>query len=262
MVANIQQIHTNGDGTLCISPMQVDKLGHHSSVNQNSITSNMNGNSIASCHNSVANSFSSVNSSGRSSILNCQAASANHMYASATNMPSMLPCDNQINPNGTNNLLELCHVLQNAQNNQIETLVNTSASNNVQSYGNVHGQSFTNINDRKSTKVRKVARQQQCTGDFNAIASYTASTSNQTMDRNVPVSSIAKLNEMNDTNNNVNDDGSSITIEPDLKPDQAAVLHLSGESSKSCKSSDSLNVIEFDENKLRTIKMERDTGTV
>lgn len=264
MISNIQQIHTNGDGTLCITPMQVDKIGHHSALNQithsnNSITNNMSGNIVAQCN----SSFSSVSSNGRNSIGNCQVNSANHMYASATSMPTLMPCDNQINQNGTNNLLELCHVLsQNAQQNHMETLVSANASNNTLSYGNTHGQHFPhNNNDRKSIKIRRTARNQQCPADFNAVTAY-SNDDNQLIARNVSHHMIAKSNDISDSNNNVNNDENTITIEPDLKPDQTPAVHLSGESSKSCKSSDPLNVIEFDENKLRTIKMERDTGTV
>lgn len=263
MVANIQQIHTNGDGTLCITPMQVDKIGHHSALNQithsnNSITNNMSGNSVGQCN----SSFSSVSSNGRNTIGNCQPNSANHMYASATSIPTLMPCDNQINQNGTNNLLELCHVLsQNAQQNHMDTLVTANTSNNALSYGNTHGQHFPNNSDRKSIKIRRTARNQQCATDFNAVTAY-SNDNNQLIARNVSHHMIAKSNDISDSNNNVNNDENTITIESDLKPDQTPAVHLSGESSKSCKSNDPLNVIEFDENKLRTIKMERDTGTV
>lgn len=264
--------HINGDGTICIAPMQVDKLAHHSSINQitnsnNSITNQMNGNnSVAQCNNSVSSSFSSVSSqSSRNSIVNCQQNNgANQMYGSATNIPPLIPCDNQINQNGHNNLLELCHVLgQNAQNNHIETLVSASTSNSTMSYNNAqHGQTYsTQINDRKATRMRKLGRNQQSIGEFNGVASY-ANDASQLISRNVAGHMIAKSNDTSDGNNNVNNDANSITIESDLKHIQMPALHLTGDTTRLCKSNDQLNTIEFDEHKLRTIKMERDIGIV
>lgn len=263
--------HINGDGTICIAPMQVDKLGHHhSSINQitnsnNSITNNMNGNSVAACNNSVTSSFSSVSSqNSRNSISNCQHNSgANQMYGSTTNMPALIPCDNQMNQNGHNNLLELCQALsQNAQNNQMETLVSASPSSNTMSFNNSHGQTYSpQINDRKSNKMRKTGRNQQSIGEFNTIASYSSDAS-QLLSRNVSGQMIAKSNDTSDGNNNVNNDGNSITIESDLKCVHTQALHSTGEATRSCKSNDQLNPIEFDEHKLRTIKMERDIGIV
>lgn len=91
MVANIQQIHTNGDGTLCITPMQVHKNGvQNNGIVNTSCTGNS---SISSTVNSVCSSVSSS-----AMLLN----SGNQFTGS-----SVSPNAN----NNSNNLLELCRAL-------------------------------------------------------------------------------------------------------------------------------------------------------
>uniref|UniRef100_A0A1I8Q973 Nuclear respiratory factor 1 NLS/DNA-binding dimerisation domain-containing protein n=1 Tax=Stomoxys calcitrans TaxID=35570 RepID=A0A1I8Q973_STOCA len=75
MMANIQQIHTNSDGTVCITPMQVDS--HTSNSNSNSDSNNRHspneagnggGHSSSNSNNSAANNNTSSNSNNATII--------------------------------------------------------------------------------------------------------------------------------------------------------------------------------------------------
>lgn len=62
MMANIQQIHTNSDGTVCITPMQVDV--HNNNNNSSNANANINNGSNNGCNsNSIKNSNSEDGSS-------------------------------------------------------------------------------------------------------------------------------------------------------------------------------------------------------
>lgn len=111
MVANIQQIHTNGDGTLCITPMQVQKNGLHNngivntncSVNNshnsstiNSVCSNINQNAMLLPNNHNSQFTGTMNVTIGSQNINNTTHSNNHHHN---------------NNNSNNNLLELCRAL-------------------------------------------------------------------------------------------------------------------------------------------------------
>lgn len=92
MVANIQQIHTNGDGTLCITPMQVQNN------NKNGVQSNVvNSNAMINCNNNGINSSSCGNIA---SNYNQFMTSSNNQNANGINQS-----------NNSSNLLELCRAL-------------------------------------------------------------------------------------------------------------------------------------------------------
>lgn len=97
MVANIQQIHTNSDGTLCITPMQVQKPGSYGHSNSNTI------------HQSNANGQHQLNNNTNTNNANlmqlCRALNSNFHY---NNSPSNNGHLNSINFSGLpNNIVQI-----------------------------------------------------------------------------------------------------------------------------------------------------------
>lgn len=125
MVANIQQIHTNSDGTLCITPMQVQKA----------VSYNQNNNTVAlqqQHHHQQQQSHHHHN----------------HNQPQQQSQTGMNPLNN--NTNTTNaNLLQLCRALNNSLNYQNSTNnCGTTTYNN-----NIHmNNDCTEIKIEKETK--------------------------------------------------------------------------------------------------------------
>lgn len=240
MVANIQQIHTNSDGTLCITPMQVQKSGHQSSVGQISSIS-----SIA----SHTNNSCSTNSDSSSLIANCQQG-ANSQYAITPHIQPILSCDNQMNTNS--NLLELCRVL--SQSNQHE--INSSGCFSIPLSTN-HYHLSSSSNEKKVTKSKRNSSR----NPFNMISanyeSGTSSNNNQQVIRNnrnqIIHDPIKCQEDSNDTNNNINYEDSIDVINGDLK---CGIISSNELSHKISKSDDDLSSIHFDEIESKNIKSE------
>lgn len=239
MVANIQQIHTNSDGTLCITPMQVQKSGHQSSVGQIASIS-----SIA----SHTNNSCSANSDSSSLIANCQQG-ANSQYAIPPHIQPILSCDNQMNTNS--NLLELCRVL--SQSNQHE--INSSDCFSIPASTN-HYHLSASSNEKKVTKTKRNSSRNQ----FNMIsANYESETTpnNPQVIRNnrnqIIHDSIKCREDSNDTNNNINYEDSIDVIHGDLKCGMITSNELS---LKISKSDNDLSSIHFDDIESKNIKSE------
>lgn len=239
MVANIQQIHTNSDGTLCITPMQVQKSGHQSSVGQIASISNIASHTNNSC---------SANSDSSSLITNCQQ-DANSQYAISPQIQTLLSCDNQMNANS--NLLELCRVL--SQSNQHE-ITSTGCFSIPVSTNHFHLSSSSN--ERKVTKSKRNSSR----NPFNMIsANYESGTSsnNQQVIRNnrkqIIHDSIRCQEDSNDTNNNINYEDNIDVINGDLKCGMITSNELSQKISKSDNDSPSIH---FDYIESKNIKSE------
>lgn len=260
MVANIQQIHTNGDGTLCITPMQVQKSGHQHSIshlNSTSISGSLLGNNCsgAPCISSVNSSFSNVNSAGSPLLANCNAAPSSPFGASTEMSPS-LNCENGSNNNNNNNntnsnLLELCRVLSQS------TGVSGGVCPNTLSFNNLSTNFATN--DRKPTKNKKIVNRNQF---FNIGTSSTFSNDSNGMERNFMEPNIDdnKLAHESDTNNNSNNNHSEESngnMNHDLKCAQILVSTVTDQDSAESMKTDNIPIaIQFNENESRHVKME------
>lgn len=198
MVANIQQIHTNGDGTLCITPMQVQKPSHqnsigHSANNQSITTSTSNGSNktLSSISNSsLNNSFSSIGSLSNSMLTNCH---PNNHFTVPNAVPPILHNNNE-NHVGNNTLHDLCRVFNQTTHSNPS---NGIAFNTVQP-------SLANVNDKKLIKCRKSPNATQL---FNAPG-YT-SNSPQSYNSNIALNSVHLNQRSFDVEN------ASITRNPD-----------------------------------------------
>lgn len=290
MVANIQQIHTNGDGTLCITPMQVQKTGHQHSINHNLNSTNISGNLAIGSNCSVAppcissvngsSSYSNANNVGTSILANCNAHTSNSSaYDSSTELTTTeLHCDNNStnnnnnnnnnNSNNNSNLLELCRVLSQSTN------MNSANCPNAISFNPNLSPNFT-TNDRKLTKCTKKPSAINRNQFFNFASSSPSSSSfpseSNGIDRNNFIEQQIDENKSlleNDTNNNsnngqnhhqqqsdenINSNGNS---SHDLKfvnvTDQSAQ-----KSSKTDSNTNPINItVQLGENETRTIKME------
>lgn len=181
MVANIQQIHTNGDGTLCITPMQVQKSGHQctTSINSNTI-SNSNSSSISSAIGNISP--------------NTNAMSFNNSQFST---PTALANGGIMSHHHQNNLLDLCRVLQ--QNTHHYS--NNNHSNNNHNIAN--GVQFNHIqschHSKNKSKKHIGATQIDCTNN-NSLLNTNFFTNN---------------NNNNNSNNNYNQIQSHININSD-----------------------------------------------
>lgn len=233
MVANIQQIHTNSDGTLCITPMQVQKSGHQSSVGQ-----------IA----GISSIASHTNNDSSSLIANCQHG-ANSQYTISPHIQPILSCDNQMNTN--TNLLELCRVL--SQSNQHE--INPSGCFSIPVSTN-HYHLTSSSNEKKLTKSKRNSSR----NPFNMIsANYESGTSSNNQqvirnNRNQIIHDSIKCQEIsNDTNNNTNYEDSIDVINGDLKCGMITSNELSHKISKS---DNDLSSIHFDDIEPKNIKSE------
>lgn len=239
MVANIQQIHTNGDGTLCITPMQVQKSGHQSSVGQIASIS-----SIA----SHTNNSCSANSDSSPLITNYQQG-ANSQYAITPHMQPILSCDNQMNNNS--NLLELCRVL--SQSNQHE--INSSGCFTVPgSTNNYHLSALSN--EKKVTKSKRNSSRNPFNMTSTNFESGMSSNNQQAIrnNRNQIVHDPIKCHEdSNDTNNNINYEDSIDVINGDLK---CGIVATSESSHKISKSDNDKSSIHFDAIESKNIKSE------
>lgn len=250
MVANIQQIHTNGDGTLCITPMQVQKPGHQHSINHINSTS-ISGSLIGSnCISSVNSSYSNVSSAGTQLLANCQP-NSNGPFGNASEMSSTLNCDGSSN-NNTNNLLELCRVLSQSTTVSNQTCQNTLSFNNV-------SPNFTN-GDRKSVKNKKLVNRNQYFHGTNFGSSSSFSNESNGIDRSFIAHVIDehKVVHESDTNNNNHSDGSNGNVNHDLKCAQLlmSTSTVSVDSPKPGKSDNVPVPVQHNENENRNIKME------
>lgn len=256
MVANIQQIHTNGDGTLCITPMQVQKTGHQNpighSANNSSISSTCNGNNNKniSSNSSVNSSFSCVGSISTSMLANCP---QNNQFAHSNAVQSILNAENRPINDNNNGLQELCRVFNQAtHNNQINS-ANGIAFNNTQP-------NLVNVNDKKLTKCKKSPNSIQ---QFNAsnyatnpMITYNVS---QQIANNVPNMgqrnygqqqhmAIDRGHDHSDSNNNLNANGDHSNQESSASAE-----------SKSLKSNifqTSTDTVHMIDGEIKTIKME------
>lgn len=245
MVANIQQIHTNGDGTLCITPMQVQKSGHQHLVGQitniTSITSQTN----TSCNESVNSSFSSASNDSSSIVANCHV-NSQYGISPQTTGPS---CENQLSQN--NNLLELCRVLNNSnQNNGNNQIVNPNNcyQNSLQPLS-----SALNV-EKKLIKSKKVSNRNQFNLSSTNFMCESSSPVHQEahMNRNNTNQLLSKRHDndkANDRNNNINGEDN------DLK---CVMMESSSESNSQRNNKINVNMInvQFDEVDSKNIKME------
>ncbi|XP_031616892.1 DNA-binding protein P3A2 isoform X2 [Contarinia nasturtii] len=262
MVANIQQIHTNGDGTLCITPMQVQKSGHQHLINHINSTSiggsligSANNCSVSPCISSVnSSSFSNINSGGNTSILaNCQPNSGNPFVNNTSELSSNMNCNNPNNTmnNTNNNLLELCRVLSQTTNNVNNCHSTVPFNNNLSA-------NFANSTDRKSMKTNKklINRNQYqnttpttattTTTSFDtSMSSFSTETNgNNFIEQNIDLKS--------DTNNNNHNNENNGNDNHDLKCAQILVSTVIDDSTKLIK----LNNESVGENDTPSIKME------
>lgn len=257
MVANIQQIHTNSDGTLCITPMQVQKRGHQLNVDQIDNVTNISSNANNStCSDSLNNSFSSTSSQSSTMVANCHQ-NSNNEYASS-HMQSFLSCDNQTN--GSNNLLELCRVL--SQTGHTTEMQNSSNGFSIPVSVNNPQWNSVAVNEKKIIKSRKLVSRNQ----FNL--NVTNFDSNQSCNKEqIAHSNRHQYTEQqaarchkdgNDTNNN-NEDDNIKDIDSDLKCHMITSTIL-GESQKMNNSSNNFISIEIDDDESRIIKTEIDAA--
>lgn len=253
MVANIQQIHTNGDGTLCITPMQVQKTGHQHSINHinsTSISGSLVGSNciVTPCISSVNSSFSSVSSGGTSILANCH---SNSPFGASTEISSTMNCDNSTNSNN-NNLLELCRVLSQTSN------VNNANCSNTLSFNNL-SQNFPS-NDRKLLKTKKVLnRNNQYYNNSNNFGTSTSfSIESNGIDRFTHDIHENKSMHDSDTNNNNNHNGErNGNVNHDLKCAQLMVSSVTDSSDTKPNKSDNIPVaVQLNDNEIRNIKME------
>lgn len=175
MVANIQQIHTNGDGTLCITPMQVQKSGQQcstTSTNSNSINSS----SIM----SKSNVCSAIGNIGNTDGPNTNPMILN---TSQLNAPTTLSNGSAASHHHQNNLLDLCRVLQQNTHNYNNNNNCHNTTNNIQFN---HTQS--NMAPNKNKPKKNLGQPQNITATNNLI-----------MDTN-----FFDHNNHNDNNNNSN----------------------------------------------------------
>lgn len=254
MVANIQQIHTNGDGTLCITPMQVQKPGHQHSINHinsTSISGSLIGNncSVTPCISSVNSSYSNVSSAGTQILANCQPNSNGPFAAATSELSSNMNCESSAS-NSNNNLLELCRVLSQS------TTVSNSNCQNAISFNNVT-QHFPN-GERKSMKNKKIVNRNQFFNATNFGSSTSFANDTNGIDRSFVAHDIdgCKAVHESDTNNNNNNDGSNGDVNHDLKCAQLLVSTVTDDSAKPSKSDSAPVTVQPIEIDNRNIKME------
>lgn len=250
MVANIQQIHTNGDGTLCITPMQVQKSGHQHPVGQiTSITSHTNINT--SCSDSLNSSYSSASSENSTINVNCHQAT-NNQYGITSHMQSSMNCDSQGN-NG-NNLLELCRVL--SQSNQTSHNTATINSNCFPvSLDNLQLNSLP-VSERRIAKTKKAFNRSQfniVSNDLESESAFIDQSDIQTIHSHIDLQTVRCHDDGNDSNNNVN--SGEIGIDNDLKCGIITSTVLS-ESQKSAKPNTNFNSARLDGIDPKNIKTE------
>lgn len=162
MVANIQQIHTNGDGTLCITPMQVQKTGHQPNTNNNigSSNSNNSGNANSSNNSNCAMLINGHNQQMSHQQQHEQSAQHQHYANNGTTSSTASTVTSTISSGpiqGQNNLLELCRAL-NQNPNHFNLSPNNGTNNNIgngQFNANIQ-HNIVNLNDRK-VKMRKIS---------------------------------------------------------------------------------------------------------
>lgn len=270
MVANIQQIHTNGDGTLCITPMQVQKTGHQHSINHNLNSTNLSGNLAIDnncsvgppCIDSVngSSSFSNANSVGTSILANCNGPTSNGSpFDPSTELTATeMHCDsnstnnnNSSNNNNSNNnstLLELCRVLSQSTN------MNSANCPNAISFNPNLSPNFT-TNDRKLTKCTKKPSAIN-RGQFFNFASASSS---------FPSVSNGIDQIENDTNNNNNGQSHNLHHQSDENANGNAnsnhdlkfVNAIDQKTSKPDLNTNPINItVQLGENETRSIKME------
>lgn len=264
MVANIQQIHTNSDGQLCITPMQVQKSGHQHSINHINGT-NIGGNlienncNVAPCISSVNSSFSNVNSGINSIIANNCQTNSNSQYASVgSEMPTNLNCNNNPSTNNSN-LLELCRVLSQSTNGN-----NTNCNQPLHSFNNNLSQ---NCHDRKQIKSKKTTTNHRnqflSSSNFGTSTSITFSNETNGIQRNFMEQSVDEIksdtnNDNNNNNNNHSEKGNGNDNNHDLKCEQLLMSSDAGggDSSKANKSNIIPIAIQISDTNNRNIKME------
>lgn len=264
MVANIQQIHTNGDGTLCITPMQVQKTGHQHSINHNNLNStSISGNLAIGGNCSVAppcissvngSSFSNANNNsvGPSILANCNAPSSNSPFNSSPELSTPeLHCDNNNptnnNNNNNSNLLELCRVLSQSTN------MNSANCQNV-----IFSPNFT-TNDRKLTKCTKkpsaINRSQFF--NFGSSSSFPSESNgidrNDFLEQNIEIIDGNKSLHENDTNNNSNNGQNHHHHESATS---------NGNSSHDLKFVNTTNTTSTDQNAQKSNKMDTNTNPI
>lgn len=257
MVANIQQIHTNSDGQLCITPMQVQKPGHQHSINHLNGT-NISGNlidnncNVAPCISSVNSSFSNINSGINSIIANCQT-NTNSQYASVgSEISTNLNCNNNTSTNNSN-LLELCRVLSQSTNG------NNTNCQPLHSFNNLS----QNCIDRKQIKAKKTTinhrNQFLSSSNFGTSTSITFPNETNGIHRNFMEQSVDDIksdtNNNNNNNNNHSEESNGNGNNHDLKCEQL-LMSSGSDSSKANKSNIIPIAIQISETNNRNIKME------
>lgn len=257
MVANIQQIHTNGDGTLCITPMQVQKSGHQSNsinhMNNTSISGSLIGGSncsVVPCISNVNSSYSNVNSGGTPVLASCHL-SSNGLFGTASELTSSLNCDGNANSSNSNhNLLELCRVLSQSTNVSNANCQNTASFNHI-------SQNITN-NDRKSSKSKKLAQRNQYFNSHNFNTPTTFSNETNGMDRTFMTQNIDAIKTVHDsdTNNNNHSNENNGDADHDLKCGHVMVSTGMDDSLKANKTDNMSVNIQLGELETRHIKME------
>lgn len=258
MVANIQQIHTNGDGTLCITPMQVQKSGHQHSINHinsTSISGSLIGNncSVTPCISSVNSSYSNVSSVGPQILANCQPNSNGPFATTTSELSSSLNCDSSAT-NSNNNLLELCRVLS-----QSTTVSNSNCQNPI-SFNNNVAHNFPN-GERKPMKSKKIINRNQFFNATNFGSSTSFANDSNGIERSFVAHDIdgCKAVHESDTNNNNNNnhnEGNNGNVNHDLKCAQILVSTVTENPMKPDKSENVPVAIQPNEIDNRTIKME------
>lgn len=286
MVANIQQIHTNGDGTLCITPMQVQKPGHQHSINHNLNSTNISGTlaignncSVAPpCINSVngSSSFSNANNVGSSMLANCNGPTSNGSpFEPTTELTSTeMHCDsnsannnnnnqnmNNNNSNSNSTLLELCRVLSQSTN------MNSANCPNAISFNPNLSPNFT-TNDRKLTKCTKKPSAINRSQVFNFGSSSSFPSESNGIDRNNFIEQhIDETKSMNDNDTNNNNNGQSPHVHHQSNEnansngisshDLKFVNTAEQKTSKSDLNTNPINItVQLGENDTRSIKME------
>ena len=214
MMANIQQIHTNSDGTVCITPMQVDA----NTNNNNNNNSNQNNANINSSSNSSCNSENNSEGNNSSIAANAAAPTQYQCYSIMAATPIVATTAQRLLSNSalnsTQNLVNNLN-LSNSRNNHNNNSTSYSNNNNNNNISNIRCQiiNASSLQQNSSQLNCHQQQQQQQQQQQNYLANVLQNSTAKVFIANPAHLNLANatniLNNNNTTNNNNNNNNNN-----------------------------------------------------
>lgn len=214
MMANIQQIHTNSDGTVCITPMQVDanNTNNNNNTNSNANTTNTNNSNSNTCSNS-----NSSNSNSNSHNNNDDGNSNGTTNASTTTQVPQFQCYSIMAATPItaatahhHRLLTANQALNQTQNLVNNLNINNSNSNNTNSSNSNNNNNINNIRCQiiNASSLQQNSSQMNCQQQQNYLANVLQNATAKVFIANpthLNLTNAANILNSNNNNNNNND---------------------------------------------------------